>query len=410
MSAGHSQDPGRPPGPSPMDADGFIIPPKRKRGRPRKKFREDDTISVVSSFGSLTDDDPGDDQPTTETNRTPKSKKPPPITLKGIDPLTLQANLKDIKIPKENLSIRMKLDGGANLYVTNNDEFRLLRSYLDSKAIKYFTYTPDDEKLKRYVLYGVPDHDTAEIKKYIHDTIKVEPADVRKMKITKPRYRGHTNYVIYFDKKHQTSLLQMKQISGMFGFHVFWSIYRRTEIPQCYNCQSFFHTSRGCTLVPRCNRCGGKHKTTECSLVDKTTNKVPDDKLVCCHCQGNHTSSFRQCPKRLQILKQHQIQIEQRQQHHSRNRYVTNFRNYDQNFPRMNQNKVNTGERSTHATNAWEIPLQSTIHTRSNSNTFTPSQLFQIFSDIVRICSTHKTKEEQLMALTSIYEKYVMHD
>lgn len=182
---------------------------------------------------------------------------------------------------------------------------RDLRAHLDAKAVKYYTYTPDDEKLKRCVLYGLPNHDEGEIKLYIKNRINVEPSDVRKMKINNPRYPGHTNYLVYFDKKLQTSLLQMKQISGMFGYHVFWGSYRRTEIPQCYNCQSFFHTSRGCTLTSRCNRCGGKHKSRECKLVDKDTNKVPDDKLKCCHCKGNHTCSYRKCPVRQEKVQQH---------------------------------------------------------------------------------------------------------
>lgn len=410
MSFSSRGDAGRPPGTVLMDTDGFVFPPKRKRGRPRK-VRDDDNASIAtaSSFGTLTDDDQGESNLMTKKFHGTKPKRPPPITIKSIEPKVLEENLKDVAINRQNIKIRMKLDGGANVYVTTNDEFRAIRAHLDAKSVKYFTYTPDDEKLKRYVLYGLPEHDTKDIKEYIKNTIKVEPHDVRKMRIAKPRYQGHANYVVYFDKKSDTSLLLMKQISGMFGYHVFWSHYRRTEMPQCYNCQSFFHTSRGCTLTSRCNRCGGKHKSSDCSLVDKETNKVPDDKVKCCLCGGNHTSSYRQCPKRLQKIQQHQEEVERQRHTRARNRYVQNYQNYDCNYPQLQNVKVNNVNNGR-ISNAWETPLQSHANVRSNSDSFTPKQLFQIFNEMLRICSTYKTKMEQLSALSAVVEKYVIHD
>lgn len=399
---------GRPPGStSNVDGQGFVIPTKRKRGRP-KKVRDDDNISVVttSTYDSLPDDDEGD-APIPKRQHLNRTKKPPPIVIRKIDPKTLEEKLVSIKIPRENLHKRLTRDGGANIYVSTNDEHRSLRAHLDAQEIQYVTYTPDDEKSKMYVLYGLPEFDTDEILNLIKTRINVTPTSVKKMKITRPAYPGHTNYIIYVPKQLRTSLRQMKEISGMFGYHVFWANYYRQGPTQCFNCQGFFHSSKCCTLTTRCNRCSGKHKSSECDKINQETKKVPEESLRCIHCKQHHTSSYRKCPERLRIIAEHQQKLQQQNNNRKRNTYVQNVSNYDDNFPHLIKN--NTARNNFNVQNAWNVPLNSHVNTQ-NVSTFTPRQLFQIFNEIVQIASTYKSKSEQLMALTSIYEKYVINE
>lgn len=49
-------------------------------------------------------------------------------------------------------------------------------------------------------------------------------------------------------------------------------------------------------------------------------------------------------------------------------------------------------------------------HEQLNSNSFTTRQLMQIFNEIIQICSKYHTKQDQLLALTAIYEKHVLND
>lgn len=396
---------GRPPGPSnKKDADGFFIPIKRKRGRPRKvRDPDNESVCTTSSFDSLVDDDMGEGVSTAKRIHKPRTKKPPPIMIKRIDPKTLDKKLANIMIPRENFFRRLTRDGGANLYVTTNDEHRQLKTHLDTNMVEYITYTPDDEKMKMYVLYGLPDIEPQDISKYIQDTIKITPKDVKKMRIAKPSYVGQVNYVVYFQKQQNTSLIQLKMISGMFGYHVFWSHYQRNGPTQCYNCQGFFYSSKCCTLKSRCNRCGGKHKSSECPKVDTNTMKVPVENLRCVNCKQNHTSSYKNCPARLQIISEHQEKSRRQNHEKQRRTYVHSMQNYNQDFPNLTQtNTINLNKN-----NAWSVPQQAR---EQGTSIFTPKQLFQIFNEIVQIASSYRTKSEQLSALTTIYEKYVMND
>ena len=71
----------------------------------------------------------------------------------------------------------------------------------------------------------------------------------------------------------------------------------RVHVIQCYNCQSFHHTSDTCTKVPICVHCSGNHKSEDCS-VKLSENFVPS----CINCSGaghscvSHKANSLECP------------------------------------------------------------------------------------------------------------------
>lgn len=61
------------------------------------------------------------------------------------------------------------------------------------------------------------------------------------------------------------------------------------KVLQCRKCLYFGHTAKACRGNYRCNRCGDKHSTDEC-----TSNDPP----TCIHCKGPHNSSdLKSCPE-----------------------------------------------------------------------------------------------------------------
>ena len=71
----------------------------------------------------------------------------------------------------------------------------------------------------------------------------------------------------------------------------------RVHVIQCYNCQSFHHTSDVCTKEPICVHCAGSHKS-DCCSVKLSENFVPS----CINCSGagrscvSHKANSHDCP------------------------------------------------------------------------------------------------------------------
>lgn len=420
---------GRPPdGSSNMDTDGFMTPlpigRKRGRGRPpgsKNKPKDSDVESIISenSFSSLNDDDLGETDHATKRFRKLRQPKPPPLIIPNLNFKDVEKKLSGLKIPKTNVNRRIVEGTTTKLYVTTCDEHRLLREHLNHSSTKYITFTPPDERLIRFVMYGLPDHDVNEVKKDITEKLHVAPSEVKKMKITKKKYAEQANYLIYFEQHSNVTINNLKSVRGILGYHVFFERYKRDGAPtQCFNCQKYTHASKNCTMDPLCNRCGGPHKSKECDKVDVNTGRVPDEKLKCSNCHGNHTASSMNCPVRMKMISERQALAKQKDSFAKQSRYVNQYNDFNKHFPSFNKNKNNTSDvNQTHDmytqnvsyANAARIDFR-VADKRSNSNLLSPKQLMEIFKEMIRICSTCQSKEQQLMALSDVVEKYVLND
>lgn len=427
-----SGPPGRPPDrPERMDDDGFVTPMPhgggRKRGRPRgskNKTKDTDLESVTTenSFASLNDDDLGENEIDYSRKRMRKMRqpKPPPLIIPNLNFKDVEKKLSGLEIPREHINRRIVKGTTTKIYVSSCDEHRLLRQHLNRSKTKYMTYTPADERLIRFVMYGLPDDDVGTVKKAIHEKLQIMPTEVKKMKITKKRYPEQANYVIYFSHDSNVTLNDLKSVRGILGYHVFFERYRRDDAPtQCFNCQRYTHASRNCTMDPVCNRCGGPHRSTDCNKVNKETGKVPDEELKCSNCHGNHTASSMNCPERLKLMNERRELAKQRENNARQSRYVNQFNNYNDHFP-SHSNKNNTNpsfKKPATDTYTRNLSYAETARMydrvpdkRSNSNTFSARQLMAIFKEMVRICASCHTREEQLIALTDIVDKYIIDD
>lgn len=64
------------------------------------------------------------------------------------------------------------------------------------------------------------------------------------------------------------------------------------SIRQCKNCLRFRHSEEQCRSKMRCEHCTQNHNVRECPLAEAT---LP----VCIHCNGEHRSTFRDCPVKI---------------------------------------------------------------------------------------------------------------
>lgn len=397
--------------------DGFAIPLKRPRGRPRKT-KDDDNASVNSfmstnTFGDLTDDDPGEQVIINKRLRVSKPKLPPPIVVHNLT--SIQINELIRKCPISDDKVRRKLtQHGVKLYVDTVDEFKTLRDFLNKSNTIYYTYTLDEEKRTKIVLYGLPSMDEREIALEL-SKYEVKPVEVRKFKIKKSRYQEHTNYLLYFAKNDNIRVATLREIRALFHYVVSWEYYRSTKRgpTQCRRCQAFGHSHNNCKLQQKCMKCSENHETDKCPYTRETivngqkTFRCQEDKLLCANCGEKHTALFKDCKSRLSYvdLKQKTSnRISQNQNKQKQRDYTSQYRNYSRNFPSL------TATSSTHQTPNHNYWSSSTAKTTNSNDLFSPHQLFSIFNEIVQLCNTCSSKSEQIAALSAIYQKHVINN
>lgn len=426
---GHMPPPGDPPGtpkitekPSNNGQKPSENNKPRGRGRPRKKpntNKDDDVmstdgsvwsgISTSNTYSGLTDDDEGNFVHVRRKKaRATREKRPPPIVVPKLYPAQLEEKLKAAKIPGNNFRRKITREG-TKLFVNTKEEFKVLKEHLQTNSIQNFTYTAEEDLTRKFLLKKLPDGDVDAIREELNK-FGLNPVDIKKFKLRQPRYKGQMNYLLYFKKSDGITLNSLKAtVTGLFHYLVSFEHYRPqiTGPTHCRNCQSFGHSARNCNLTSYCLRCAGKHKTTECPHVDKETNKIPEEKVRCINCARAklpdvyHTANYTKCPFRLELIQKRDERLNKIKQNE---RYVTLNKNSLTKLPRLPTSSSLTQP---------NISFSDTLKTNKNDThgvLFSPTQLFQIFNDIIQISSQCHSKSEQIQALVQIYTKYAPND
>lgn len=155
------------------------------------------------------------------------------------------------------------------------------------------------------------------LKNELLTTFKIRPIDIKLIvpKIQKRRYEEECIYLLYFQRKDNIKIENLRNITGLFNIKVNWKYYSsKSHGPtQCSNCQDFGHGIENCHLKPKCIRCGGEHSSSKCPHLPKPTVdekgnksvpelKIPDEKIQCANCGQSHTANFRGCAYRRQYI------------------------------------------------------------------------------------------------------------
>ncbi|GBN92353.1 hypothetical protein AVEN_30112-1 [Araneus ventricosus] len=78
----------------------------------------------------------------------------------------------------------------------------------------------------------------------------------------------------------------------------------RKQNNQCFNCQLWNHSCKGCRLHPKCVVCTGIHPSRDCPNKGKA-----DTPIKCTNCNGPHTANYRGCPKYPKNIQKSKVQI-----------------------------------------------------------------------------------------------------
>lgn len=397
---------------------------RRKRGRhiatPNASPMNTDTDEIETSnlYDSLADNDTGDDFPPLAKKKKPSSRpkpmrsairkamalKPPPLIIKNVSVADIDKLISTTPVSKNNVQKKLT-QHGIKLFASTNDDFNVLKKALEEQknSIHFFTYATEEERMLKFVLYGLPDMATDEIQTALEEK-QVKPIMVKKMQLKTTRYQGQANYVVYYLKKSGMKIQDMLPIRGLLGYVVKWAYFsvKTNSITQCSNCQEFGHGSKHCFMPFKCMKCSGAHESSKCPLNSPDTKRIPDDQLKCVLCGGGHSARYKDCPKRLSFM-------EMRQNLRSK------IPQQKQRIPRYINSNINNSNLQVNHTLQPTVRLESIASVLKkaapvndpSADLYSSTECVKIFNELFSALSTCRTKADQIYTLTTIALKYI---
>lgn len=257
----------------------------------------------------------------------PRAKPPPPITI----PLTHAEN-NEIKPDPSN--IRQTLDSvskeydckhtqqGIQIFTKNSAIHDALLKTLKETGTAHWSHPVHNKKQKRFVLYGLDKQDTNDIIEGLAE-VNVYPIKVDYMFTKSPRFANQCHYIIHLKHDTPITLSQLKEIRAVNRTVVKWAHYspKKSTVGCCRNCCQFGHGSRGCGMPPKCIICAENHHFLKCKFLLKKHegghDRIHQKHIHCAGCGGNHTATFKDCPKRLKYITESNGKRKQPQQKRS---------------------------------------------------------------------------------------------
>lgn len=232
-----------------------------------------------------------------------KAKKIPPINIFDINTKQLIDFVKNgLKINEFQIK---EFRNKKSLFLNNIKDFMRVKAFLEKTETKFFTFTPKDLKIKTYLLKGLDENvDTDEI---LFELLKFESDDLKFIKVTTfstklSKEKGIKLPMFLVQVSPGSNVNKLKNIKTLLYRCIKWEQLKRPEIPQCYNCQGFFHSAANCYLPARCVKCSANHERGKCPMENVTPEER--NKLFCVLCNKfGHPASYKGCEK-YKILKQ----------------------------------------------------------------------------------------------------------
>ena len=290
------------------------------------------------------------------------------------------------------------------LYVDNAKVYKDVREYCKDKNIQFYSHPLEDEKVQKFVIHGLlADTDLNEI----NDALKqyeLSPVKVANMQQKKQLYDGHATFVIHFKKSDNVTIEKLNQIRTIGYLRIrFQKFLTRNTVAICPKCLNPGHGSSYCGLNPRCVKCGSNHESTICpERLDKNDprSRIPDEKVKCANCGGNHTANYRGCPKIQQYI---EARSNHRRQTASKSRHIL-----PPPLPTMSQLYTHTNNSKDYTrTKSWAHIAASSPN---EDDMIPPEQLVQLMKDVYLSLKACRNKSEQISTLFQFFTTLITYD
>lgn len=345
------------------------------------------TIPTNNMYNHLSDD--VTEQETVDVNNKPAAR-PPPLCVFNIKINDLVENFKAIIDPND-VNIRMT-QHGTKVFVNSPENFTKLKDHFTKTKVNFYTHTLPGSRTTKFVIYGLLS--TIEITT-IYSSLAFHglfPVNVKKLSVKKQRYDNQATFLVYFKQTDKVSLAKLQQIKAIDNLIVSFRHYSRNFVgpTQCTKCLHYGHGKQNCNLIPRCIRCAGNHASSACTLVEKANDpvsRIPQDKVKCANCTGQHTANFSRYPARLQYMEM--------------KRSVQQKRPIKIQNPAYTRQPVYTNLQQTHSSHqrSWaQVVTQSTAKSPS-SDQLSPEECMQVFDYFTTLYDQGLTVQQQIRAI-----------
>ncbi|KAL4107090.1 hypothetical protein QTP88_018522 [Uroleucon formosanum] len=219
------------------------------------------------------------------TDVTPKIILPPSIFIKSVhDYLGLRNHLTEVSAP-DSFSCKSTTTH-LKIQADTPNSYRNIIHYLKETNAQYHTYQPQSDKPLRVVIRNLhpstPEADIASAIAEIGHTVR-NVTNVRHQQTKTPLP------LFFVDLDPNDSDSDIFSITSLLHTKIkIEEPYKKRQIPQCQNCQSYGHTRTYCAHNPKCVKCGGNHLSTTCP-------KSPELPAKCALCEGAHPANYKGC-------------------------------------------------------------------------------------------------------------------
>lgn len=252
------------------------------------------------------------------------------------------------------------------LYLKTIENYVRVKVHLQKTNTKFFTFTPKGAKSKTFLLKGLPadailDDITIELRKHENENLQI----IKVSKFTTPKSvkDGYDLPIFLVQITSESNVKCLKSIRGLLYRCVRWEALRKAQIPQCRNCQSFFHSASNCFMERRCVKCDKSHDAGKCSLVN--VNEDERDKLFCVLCKKfGHPASYRGCEKFKNL--QEKLKIRRQEMSQRGEKKYINVNSSLSFANALKGNNSNTTYNSNILNNNFFTELQNSIQNLSN--------------------------------------------
>ena len=363
--------------------------PKRKWGQVSTTAGTSTSFVSPNQFAVLSDSETDNEENGTQPQTPGQTSRIPPIVLYSF----LDNHSATLKKVNEKLStpvvVKTKTDR-LLLYTKTSSDYSILLTEIKSANLAYHTYPLPDAIQPRLVLKGIPPNvPEADIQT---ELLALNIPVVRISQLTKTDRATNTVltkypiFIITFPPATDTR--KVLQIRTLCHCLITWEKFKNSRpVRQCFNYQSFGHSSNFCGKPPKCVKCDKPHATKDCT---KPVGSPPK----CVNCGGNHPANFSGCPRYQQQLQFSQRSASQNLQHtRSAKPSPPTYRYQHSNFP-----VLQTPHPPPHPPQTWaHIAAQSSnVPNQSSSSTFDSIKSLLTMFDLRKLCAQLRSLALQL--------------
>lgn len=363
-------------------------------GSPKAGKRDQNPFELLAKIDDLEMEIPSD------SKRSIGQKPPPPIVVSSNSISELHKQI--IKAGVVNYTTSFSKNGiVVRIKITN--DYKKVVNHLKSENVIFHTYQLEEDKTVKIVLSGLVDMTKEEVEKILNEE-NVKPVEIKKLSISNKKHSEQAVYLLHFPKG-TVDIKVLRMIKALDHQIVSWRYYsNRSQVMQCKNCQGLGHGAANCHRPSKCIKCADNHNSSSCPVAKQSPDGViPTHKLKCVNCGGNHTANFSGCEY---LSNQTKVKREKKQKQNK-----PSFSNND--FPTILPNSTpsyNPFNTKTD-TNPFRIrgqqnPSFSNVCAGESNKLFSSDELVAIISETFSCLKNCSTKEDQLMVIFKIVQKY----